>query len=78
MVRAVRFGEVVKRGFAQSLVEASIRFVLSNPNLTTTLVGLSTLEQLEHAGQSAKKGPLPAEALNLISTIQQGFMGEAR
>ncbi|MEK6211447.1 MAG: aldo/keto reductase [Pseudomonadota bacterium] len=78
VARAVRFGEVVKRGFAQSLVEASIRFVLSNPDLTTTLVGLSTLEQLDHAAQSAKKGPLPSEALKLISTIQQGFVGEAR
>ncbi len=78
VARAMRFGEVVKRGFAQSLVEASIRYVLSNRDLTTTLVGLSTLEQLDHAGQSAKKGPLPAEALKLISTIQQGFVGEAR
>jgi aryl-alcohol dehydrogenase-like predicted oxidoreductase len=78
VARAVRFGEVVKRGFAQSLVEASIRYVLSNPDLSTTLVGLSTLEQLEHAGQSAKKGPLPDEALKLISTIQQGFVGETR
>jgi aryl-alcohol dehydrogenase-like predicted oxidoreductase len=78
VARAVRFGEVIKQGFAQSLVEASLRYVISNPDLTTTLVGLSTLEQLEHAGQSAKKGPLPAEALKLISTIQQGFVGEAR
>jgi aryl-alcohol dehydrogenase-like predicted oxidoreductase len=78
VARAVRFGEVVKRGFAKDLVEASIRFVLSNANLTTTLVGLSTLDQLEHAAQSAKKGPLPAEALKLISSIQQGFVGEAR
>ncbi len=78
VARAVRFGEVVKRGFAQSLVEASIRYVLSNRDLTTTLVGLSTLEQLEHAGNSAKKGPLPDEALKLISSIQQGFVGEVR
>ena len=78
VARAVRFGEIIKRGFARSLVEASIRYVLSNPNLTTTLVGLSTLDQLEHAGQSASKGPLSGEALKLISTIQQGFAGEAR
>jgi aryl-alcohol dehydrogenase-like predicted oxidoreductase len=78
VARAVRFGEVVKRGFAQSLVEASIRYVLSNSKLSTNLVGLSTLEHLELAGQSAKKGPLPAEALELISTIQRGFVGEAR
>jgi aryl-alcohol dehydrogenase-like predicted oxidoreductase len=78
VARAVRFGEIVKRGFAQSLVEASIRYVLSNPGLTTTLVGLSTMEQLDYAAQSAKKGPLPAEALKLVSTIQRGFAGEAR
>jgi aryl-alcohol dehydrogenase-like predicted oxidoreductase len=78
VARAVRFSEVVKKGYAESLVEASIRYVLSNPYLTTTLVGLSTLEQLEHAARSANKGPLPAEALTLISTIQQGFVGEAR
>lgn len=78
VARALRFGEVVKRGYAQSLVEASIRYVLSNPDLSTTLVGLSTLEQLEHASQSAKKGPLPADALTLISAIQQEFVGEAR
>lgn len=78
VARAVRFGEVVKRGFVQSLVEASIRYVLSNRDLSTTLVGLSTLEQLDHAGNSAKKGPLPDEALKLISTIQRGFVGETR
>ncbi len=78
VARAVRFGEVVRLGFAQSLIEASLRFVLSNPDLSTTLVGLSTLEELEHAARSAEKGPLPAEALELISTIQHGFAGESR
>jgi len=78
VARAVRFGEIVRLEFAQSLIEASLRFVVSNPNLTTTLVGLSNLEQLEHAARSAEKGPLPAEALELISTIQQSFVGEAR
>ena len=78
VARAVRFGEVVKRGFAKSLVEASIRYVLSNRNLTTTLVGLSTLDQLDHAAQGARKGPLPEEALKLIADIQQEFVGEAR
>jgi aryl-alcohol dehydrogenase-like predicted oxidoreductase len=78
VARANRFGEIIKREFAQSLVEASLRYVISNPNLTTTLVGLSTIEQLELAVQNAKKGPLPVEALELISTTQQGFVGETR
>ena len=78
VARAVRLGQVIKEGFAQSLIEASLRFALSNPNLCTTLVGLSTIEQLEHAAHSAEKGPLPDEALKLIATLQQGFVGEAR
>ena len=78
VARANRFNAVVDKGFAANLVEASIRFVLSNPNLSTTLVGLSTLEQLEIAARSAEKGPLPAEALKMIAGIQQGFVGEAR
>jgi len=78
VARALRFNEVVKKGFAHSLVEASIRFVLSNLNLSTTLVGLASFEQLEQAVGSAEKGPLPGEALELISTIQQGFVGEVR
>jgi aryl-alcohol dehydrogenase-like predicted oxidoreductase len=78
VARANRFNELVEKGFADSLVEASIRFVLSNPKLSTTLVGLSTLEQLEIAARSAGRGPLPAEALEIISGVQQGFAGEAR
>ena len=78
VARAVRFQEVVKRGFAQDLVEASIRYAISNPDLTTTLVGLSTLDQLDHAAKSAEKGPLPAEALSIIAAVQNSFAGESR
>ncbi len=78
VARARKFAEVVKRGYAQDLIEASLRYVLSNPALSTTLVGLSTLGQLEHAVRSAERGPLPAEALKLIASIQQGFVGETR
>ncbi len=78
VARARRFTEVVEHGFAQDLIETSLRYVLSNPALSTTLVGLSTLQQLEHAGRSAEQGPLPAEALSLIASIQNGFVGEAR
>jgi len=78
VARAVRFGEIIRLGFAQNLIEASLRFVLSNPNLSTTLVGLATLEELEHAARSAEKGPLPAEALEMIASIHQSFVGEPR
>ena len=78
VARANRFSALVEKGFCDSLVEASIRFVLSNQKLSTTLVGLSSLEQLELAARAAQKGALPAEALKMIATVQQGFVGEAR
>jgi len=78
VARAKRFSALVEKGYVESLVEAAIRFVLSNPKLSTTLVGLSNIEQLELAARSAEKGPLPAEALQLIENVQQGFAGEAR
>jgi L-galactose dehydrogenase/L-glyceraldehyde 3-phosphate reductase len=78
VARANRFSALVEKGFCASLVEASIRFVLSNQKLSTTLVGLSTLEQLELAARAAQKGALPAEALKMIAAVQQGFVGEAR
>ena len=78
VARALKFGKLVDAGFAGSLVEASLRYVISNPDLCTTLVGLSTLEQLEYADQSTKRGPLSAEALNMIASVQHGFVGEQR
>ncbi len=60
---AARFRFLVDEGYASSLVEAAIRFVLSNPNVSTALVGISDGDQLEQAVAAATHGPLPAEAL---------------
>ena len=38
------------------------RFVIANPDVTTMLVGYSTLDQLEQAAAAVAKGPLPAAA----------------
>jgi aryl-alcohol dehydrogenase-like predicted oxidoreductase len=61
--RAQRFAFIVEDGFAADMPEASIRFALSNPGVSTVLVGYSDLDHLEKSVQYAAKGPLPAEAL---------------
>ncbi|MBV8888988.1 MAG: aldo/keto reductase [Alphaproteobacteria bacterium] len=76
--RARRLAPLVREGHAESLVEASLRFAIANPAVSTVLVGYSTLEQLEEAARSIEKGPLPATALQRAAALQNAFAGEAR
>ncbi|MBV9203133.1 MAG: aldo/keto reductase, partial [Alphaproteobacteria bacterium] len=57
--RARRLEPLVRDGFADSLIELAVRFVISHQSVSTALVGCSTLEHLEYAGAAANKGPLP-------------------
>jgi aryl-alcohol dehydrogenase-like predicted oxidoreductase len=63
VARARQLAFLVKDGTVGDLVEAAIRFVISKPEISTALVGISSLEQLEHAVECANRGPLPTEAL---------------
>ena len=76
--RARRLEPLVREGFAGSLVEAAIRFVIANQAVSTALVGYSTLEQLEAAAAAVEKGPLPPAALDRLKTLQESFVGEPR
>ncbi len=76
--RARRLEPLVREGYADTLVEAAIRYVIAHPAVSTALVGYSTLEQLEHAAAAANKGPLPPAALDRLSALQNSFVGEAR
>jgi aryl-alcohol dehydrogenase-like predicted oxidoreductase len=78
VARARRFEDLVQRGYAQTMVEAALRYAISTPTLSTVLVGLSTLGQLEYAAASVCKGPLSPAALECVAAIQQGFSGEPR
>ncbi len=49
-----------------SLPELAIRFALSNPDISSVLVGFSDHAQLEEAARAAEAGPLPAGALERI------------
>jgi aryl-alcohol dehydrogenase-like predicted oxidoreductase len=63
VARAREFDFLVSDGTVRSLVEAAIRFAIGKPEVSTAMVGTSTLEQLEQAIAAAERGPLSAEAL---------------
>jgi aryl-alcohol dehydrogenase-like predicted oxidoreductase len=66
---ARKFAFLVEEGHVETLVEAAIRFVIGTTAVSTALVGLSTMAQLEQAIASANKGPLPVEALARLNEI---------
>jgi aryl-alcohol dehydrogenase-like predicted oxidoreductase len=66
---AQRFRFLVREGHAGSLVEAAIRFVIGTPGVSTAMVGLSNLAQLEQAVAAAERGPLPPEALEGLEQV---------
>ena len=73
--RAEGFRFIVREGSADSLVEASLRFALGNPRVSSVLVGYSSLEHLEQAVAYAARGPLPAEATARLPEVWAGFTG---
>jgi aryl-alcohol dehydrogenase-like predicted oxidoreductase len=76
--RARRFEPLVREGHAGSLIEASLRYVIAHPAVSTVLVGYSTMDHLEYAARSIEKGPLSPAALARVAEIQRGFAGEPR
>jgi len=76
--RARRLMPLVTEGHAESLVEASLRYVIAHQAVSTVLIGIATPEQFEYAAASIEKGPLSAAAMARAAELQQGFAGEAR
>lgn len=76
--RALRFEPLLREGYAASLPELALRFAIANKKLTTTEIGLATIEQLKLAVSAIEKGPLPEAALKRIAEVQATFAGEAR
>jgi aryl-alcohol dehydrogenase-like predicted oxidoreductase len=66
VARARALEPMVREGVAGSLTELAQRFVIAHPNVSTMLVGYSTLDQLEQAAAAVEKGPLPAAAVDRI------------
>ena len=71
--RARLLEALVKEGHASSLVEASLRFALTSPAVSTVLLGYSSLEHLEYAAAAVAKGPLSDAALTRLSQLWAQF-----
>jgi L-galactose dehydrogenase/L-glyceraldehyde 3-phosphate reductase len=69
--QALRF--LVDEGYAGSLVEAALRFVTGTPEVSTALLGYSSLEHLETAAAAVARGPLPAPALARLADVWKTF-----
>jgi aryl-alcohol dehydrogenase-like predicted oxidoreductase len=76
--RARRFRPLIGEGHAADLVELATRYVISQPSLSTTQVGVATYEQVAGAIAAIEKGPLSPAALARIRDVQATFAGEAR
>jgi aryl-alcohol dehydrogenase-like predicted oxidoreductase len=76
--RARRLLPLVQQGHAGSLQEAAVRFAITHPAMGTILVGMATLAEFEQALAAVNKGPLSQAALDSLTAIQRGFIGEAR
>lgn len=67
--RAQALHILVQEGYASDLIDASLRFAWSHPNLSTTLVGCSSLEHLEHAIAAEARGALPGAAFERLTQV---------
>jgi len=69
--RALAF--LVEAGYASNLIEAAMRFAWNKANLSTALVGFSSMEHLEQAIAAQARGGLPAAALERLTQAWAQF-----
>ena len=67
--RSKTFKFLVDDGYAGSMAEAAVRFAISKPEISTALIGISSMDQLEQAVTYANKGGLPVEALDRLEKM---------
>jgi aryl-alcohol dehydrogenase-like predicted oxidoreductase len=71
LAQALNF--LTAEGHAASLVEAAMRFAWSKPEMSTVLVGYSSLDHLEQAITAAERGALPAAAMRRLEQAWEAF-----
>jgi aryl-alcohol dehydrogenase-like predicted oxidoreductase len=69
--RAQVLQALVQEGHVESLVEASMRFAISTPAVSTALLGYSSFEHLQYAAACIARGPLPAATLERLTALWQ-------
>ncbi len=73
--RGEGFRFLLEEGYADSPVEAALRFALGNSGVSSVLVGYSSLEHLEQSVEYAARGPLAPEAIARLPEVWAGFTG---
>ena len=74
VARARRFQVLVEAGYAGSLAELAVRYVVSNSSLSTVEIGIATIDELQRAAAAVEKGALPRAVLTEIKAIQDSFI----
>lgn len=69
VAHAQRFQFLVEQGYCDNLVEAAIRFAISNHMISTILIGFSSVFQVERAVKYVQRGPLPPHVLKQIESV---------
>ncbi len=69
---------LVGQGHAASLPAVALRYVIAHPGISTVLIGMATIEQLEQAIEAVEQGPLGADALRRVAELQTQLAGESR
>ncbi|MBN1583913.1 MAG: aldo/keto reductase, partial [Anaerolineae bacterium] len=57
------------RDLGMTLPELALRFVISNPDISTTLMGARSVVEVEQNVHSVEKGPLSQDVLGEIQAI---------
>ena len=71
--RSNDFRFLVEKGIVDNLSEAAIRFAISKTEISSALLGISDLEQLEKAVEYVNRGPLPENTFDLLNEIWENF-----
>lgn len=67
---ARRLLPLVEAGHVVDLVELALRFAIIPVQISTVLVGTSSVAELDHAVAAVNRGPLPTEALSMLASLQ--------
>ena len=69
LVARIRRLDALQRECGMSLVALAIRHLLADPDVTTVLVGATTVAEIEECVQAAEQGPLPADLHQAVESI---------
>jgi aryl-alcohol dehydrogenase-like predicted oxidoreductase len=67
---ALQLTPLIEAGHAADLVELALRYAIGPREISTVLVGTSSLDELDHAVVSVNRGPLPEAALAMLTSLR--------